>query len=375
MAEIRLKYIPAIFPVFDYTDKKKVVCRVVGDPEDFSKIVMTDKEYKTIDYQLATIKLKAQSLVYKKYFFQIEIKEKVDLQLLRLADEVTIIDDYDIERSINAYNIELQQNKIANSENYTYTVSFLELKNDDQSISNYLCNDFLLQKYTTNELWKLSISNSKNIDDNFYFISGKYTDILTIAQWDEYSSGHYSITLPLVYPLTKLTIGDTVTISYNPSIGYLGTTLTVTNIYNNLIEFITTGYTGSDLTGNEITLNWDYSSPDSLDYYSRIVPFQNVKLLTKEEKNDVNSSPIPILKYATKSKVLSIPFYLSLDDSIDFDWYIDLCDSIVISCGSTSYNVLYAEVDYSKDETELIGIVKRDLKLYVETLNYYKFAP
>ena len=78
VTQIRIKYIPALFPNYDFSDRKYVDYRVVKLPENQIELIKTDKKFKRVDTNISTNQL-IQSIVYSRYELELFINENIEI--------------------------------------------------------------------------------------------------------------------------------------------------------------------------------------------------------------------------------------------------------------------------------------------------------
>lgn len=134
-SQIKIKYIPAIFPDYRFEDRKYVFNRVVRKPEARIEMVKTDKVKTTLNTALSKEE-KIQSVLYDLYELELRISENQKIDYIRAAGKVIIIDTFD-----NDYEVELtalEYEKQADTFFYLVRFEFYQLAFDVNAISNYL---------------------------------------------------------------------------------------------------------------------------------------------------------------------------------------------------------------------------------------------
>lgn len=175
---IKIKFIPAVFPAIDFEDTLIAQTRVVKMPENRVEISQTDKKYATVNNRNYTDNQIIQSIVYNRYTLEVYFTENIEIDNIKIADNIEVFTtDGEI---FNAKVINLSYDKPdGNGTINKLTFEFYKIQNDSKSINNYLTSDFLLQRYSENNLYVIEFSNNKNIDTETDFENGETFKIYT----------------------------------------------------------------------------------------------------------------------------------------------------------------------------------------------------
>ena len=65
MIELKIKYIPAIFPDYDFQDKKQIKYRLYENTENDNTIFLTDEKFKTVEQTAKSEQRLIQSHTYR----------------------------------------------------------------------------------------------------------------------------------------------------------------------------------------------------------------------------------------------------------------------------------------------------------------------
>lgn len=160
-SQIRIKYIPAIFPNYNFEDRKYVDYRIVKLPEKNITKILTDSHYTKIN-ELITKSQLVQTIVYEQYEIELFIHENIGIDYTKIAGQVTFItDEGDI---YNAEVISINYDKVESSYFYHVILRFYAISNDTDAISNYCDETFISNVYGLANVNNLTLQLKKNID-------------------------------------------------------------------------------------------------------------------------------------------------------------------------------------------------------------------
>lgn len=181
VTQIRIKYIPALFPNYDFSDRKYVDYRVVKLPENQIELIKTDKKFKRVDTNISTNQL-IQSIVYSRYELELFINENIEIDYCKYARDVEIITNYGLTYKAEVTSIEYEKQE--KSYFYHVNLTFIDLVEDEKSISNYLDKTFIQNVIGLNNANCLVLQPKYNIYNTDGFETGNQFKIYTILEPD-----------------------------------------------------------------------------------------------------------------------------------------------------------------------------------------------
>lgn len=177
---ITIKYIPALFPTINFTDSFNVPnTRLLKLPESFIEKFETNEKFAKIGQSITTNQL-IQTIVYQKYMFEFQATEHISIDTMQLGDEVTLIDENNVTYNVRITDLEVE--KAGDTTLYLHKISFINLEDDTNVISNYMEQAHLVLRYEPDELYKIVLSSTVNIDSVVDFANGAIVDFYTVLK-------------------------------------------------------------------------------------------------------------------------------------------------------------------------------------------------
>ena len=309
--------IPAIYPDALFQDEKYINRYINADGLHIAEKIFTEEKFglstqgtnKTSDNQLI------QTLVYQKYKFFILASEYESIELIEIAQTLTITKQD--ESIVNGKIIEIEREYISETENLVYRISFYDLDEDSKSINNYLIKENLLSsglnygKYSKTELNRLTFTGNKSV---FTY----YVNLLI------YESTHYTFYIPVNDYTKYLVAGDVVTTtSEHADNNYLQGVGDVVSVSSTsiLISLPITGEYG--YTGSNLQINWTKTDAINFTFYSLLsVLFRSPDINFNDEKTNRG---LTTFSESNILKIVTLRLYLTKEDFDKLN-YIYYCE-------------------------------------------------
>ena len=366
MIQIQIKYIPALFPDVDFSDRRLIDHRLEQSIENDNVIYKTEQKYTTTIYSDRNEERIIQSHSYPLYKILILSKEKSNYDLSQLAEEITIIDENDNE--FRGVVLELNNEILNDTLMYRTIITIRKSDSNDYAISDYLSSTFLLQKYNTNQL------------NRFIFRSNK-SAVSAYVSTASHNGTYYEFSIADTDFTDTLTASQSVDI-YS-SVGdnqYLEGTGEVNDVAGSVITIQFKNTAASGYTASELTIAWTATNAINFTLYTVLNELKHTPStfnFIDEQTDDAFKS----FSAVSRTKIKKARFYLS-DDELKKLEYINFVKPYlnggVIYFLDYEENKTYAnqnngELYTVNDRPELVGLHEVDILIPFSTsiLNYY----
>ena len=320
--------IPAIYPDALFQDEKYINRYINADGLHIAEKIFTEEKFglstqgtnKTSDNQLI------QTLVYQKYKFFILASEYESIELIEIAQTLTITKQD--ESIVNGKIIEIERESLDDTENLIYRISFYDLDEDSKSINNYLIKENLLSsglnygKYSKTELNRLAFTGNKSV----------FTSYISLLTWDTTSGPHsYNFTIPVNDYTSGLAVSDVVNItSEHADNNYLQGVGVVEDITSTIITIGLPVTAQDGFTASNFQITWTKGNAINFIFYSLLsVLFQSPDIKFNDEKTNRG---LTTFSESNILKIVTLRLYLTASER-DMLNYIYYCEpqNILIS--------------------------------------------
>lgn len=347
-----------IFPS-SFVDKKLITDnRIVKGELNYDIQVLTASP----EYHINDTTIKRERLVQQRTYNTYEIKhytrENVSLSELQLSDNIQL--QYLENGTTYTWNIKVtnvSRDRIGSTLNYEYTITFIRLVADEFSVSNYLSNTYIQNKYTLADLVKLTFQNGTS-----YYTTTATLSLTAIE-------GGTIFTIPVNSYTNTLAESDSITI-YDTSLtnSDFPLTGTVTNVDENNIEITVTG-DYSSLIG-EFTFKWTKRNAINQTFYTALLPVFDVEEL---DKNTIDNKDFSYLSAKSTVESVNIILFVNESEKNIIKRLADACDTVQIEYDETTYSREQGyPVEVEVTEEGLIELYKVVFKLKRHKTDFIK---
>lgn len=358
--KITLKHIPALFPNIDFTDIRIVECREIRVTNAEVSSFVTENAHKRVDYPLFSRKQKVQSLFYPQYYFEFYVKELENIPLFQCADFCRI--ETDQGEIFDTFDVTAEIEKVEDTFNFKVTIKFKLIKSDEEVINNYLCNDFILEKFGSENLYKIVFHNSKQVDTNF--VKDVFT--ATISETDyavnptnlffsiKHNNSPTFSSLTKFYGIVKLSYSGNFFTKITKNGAFIEFSLPIS-------EYLIIGQTIEIIS-------------DPVVFYTPLIPIESIENVRLTELEDADN-PRTLAYNSQKFKTKIVELYLTEPEKNSFDYISDCCDFVTLF---TPDNFAFQHIGTLKTEVEEIGdlidVYKRNVKIRYKELNFNHYG-
>lgn len=368
--EIRIAGIPILPAGFQekiYTDT-----RPIQDGLHIEFMAMTDKFFQSVDNSGTYQRHKIQSRIYDKYSLTLYAKENINIDIVKIAPELTII--LQNGDRINGVILDITKEPLSPTYTYKYKITFYNLNKDVFTLNNYLTSEYLLNQTYANDLVKCVCNNGKSFYSTYVELGTS-----TLPTTTDFDPFYYYSEAGLLYFILPVNSITTTMASI-----HLNMTCVCSNVVNSKFStlqvkiwnenYIRVGVTGlTDETGfvaGEVSFAWSIANAIDLVFYTKLLP-QIEDSEIKEKKTE--NTGLDIVNSSVNTSVANTRFYMSRADANLAKSYIPRCDTVYIEYnGERIYNNERVIPDIPKKD-DLIDIFEVNINVPHNLKYFYNF--
>lgn len=359
-----------IFPA-GYIEKIYTDQRIVIDGLQIDTILMTDKQFKSVDFPNTYQRHKIQSRVSEKYSLTLYAKENTNIELLKIANDITFF--MQDGTRLNPVIIDVTKERLAPSYTYRYLITFYNRNLDMFEVNNYLTSDYLLQQSYSSRLVKCVATGNKG----FYspYIKLGTSSLPTTSNFEPfyfYSNNNIYIILPVnsITTTMKDTGLDLNVQCMKP--GNAKFVLFSPRSYND--NYIRIGCDDladeTGFTADEMIITWEKANAINLTYYTKLLT-QTESSEVKEKKSE--NTAFDLVNSSVNSQVTTGRFYLNRADMIVARSYLPRAQEIYFEYNSQKIYAYERPVIDIPKKDDLIDIFEANIIINHNQNYFYNF--